>query len=70
MREDLSVKCILASTMAKYLLRQGFNIIDLKPQRDDPRRTVFIFDDSEGKIGEVMKNYKPKNPCELGVYEQ
>ena len=68
MREDIKVKCIVASTMAKYLLKQGFNIIDLKPLRDDPKRTVFIFDDNEGKIGDVMRGYRRENLCNLRVY--
>jgi len=54
---DNKVKCIVASTMAKYLLKQGFRIIDLKPLRDDHKRTVFVFDDTEGKIGNAMQNY-------------
>jgi len=55
--KNIKVKCIIASTMAKHLLKQGFKIIDLKPLRDDPKRTVFIFDDTEGKIGEAMRNF-------------
>ena len=61
MRIDPKAKCIVASTMAKYLLKQGFKIIDLKPQRDDPKRTVFVFED-DGTIGEVMKNYNREKP--------
>ena len=66
MKENIKVKCIVASTMAKYLLKQGFNIIDIKPLRDDPKRSVFVFDDSRGTIGEAMKNYNLEKPLYNG----
>lgn len=68
--KDTKAKCVVAYTMAKHLLKNNFRIIDIKAHKDNPERTVFVFDNSEGKIGEAMKNYKLTDPCNLGVHEQ
>lgn len=42
--------------LAVYLLREGFKIIDLKANKNDPRRTVFVFEDEDG-LSEKMTEY-------------
>ena len=42
------VKLIFTGKLARYLLKQGYQIIDIKPNKDNSDRTVFIFKDCEG----------------------
>ena len=42
------VKLIFTAKLARYLLKQGYQIIDIKPNKDIPERTVFIFIDCDG----------------------
>ena len=42
------VKLIFTAKLARYLLKQGYRIIDMKPNKDNPDRTVFIFIDCDG----------------------
>lgn len=49
-------KLIMNPNLAIYLLRNGYQIIDLEPNKSDPRRTVFIFREDEG-LYDVMTEY-------------
>lgn len=40
-------KCILNPTIARQLLHKGHVIVDIKPKKENPRETVFIFKDTE-----------------------
>jgi len=40
------VKLIFTAKLARHLLKLGYQIIDIKPNKDNPDRTVFIFRDS------------------------
>jgi hypothetical protein len=42
------VKLIFTAKLARHLLKQGYQIVDIKPNKDNPERTVFIFMDCEG----------------------
>ncbi len=47
--------------MARYLLKLGFRIVDIKPQKENPHRTVFVFeDDGDGRLKEAMREFKPR----------
>ena len=46
--KDKSSKCIFSPQLAQYLLQCGFKIIDLKPKRDFPKETVFVFEYVKG----------------------
>lgn len=41
-------KLIFSPQLAQYLLQCGFHIIELKPKRDAPRETVFVFSYEKG----------------------
>ena len=43
-----NVKLIFTAKLARYLLKQGYKIIDIKPNKDNPDRTVFVFKDCDG----------------------
>lgn len=42
------VKLIFTAKLARYLLKQRYQIVDIKPNKDNPERTVFIFADCDG----------------------
>ena len=42
------VKLIFTAKLARHLLKQGYQIIDIKPNKDNSDRTVFVFNDREG----------------------
>lgn len=41
-------KCIFSPQLAQYLVQCGFKIIDLKPKKNAPRETVFVFEYTKG----------------------
>lgn len=43
-----NVKLVFTAKLARCLLRLGYQIIDIKPNKNNPNRTVFIFKDCEG----------------------
>ncbi len=49
-------KLIMNPNLAVYLLKRGFTIIDIKPNRKDKRRSVFIFREEEG-LNDVLTEY-------------
>ena len=40
-------KIIIAPQIAKQLLSNGNQIVDIKPNKKNPRETVFVFNDTE-----------------------
>ena len=40
-------RCVYVPALARMLLRNGHKIIDIKPNRQDKERTVFVFADDE-----------------------
>jgi hypothetical protein len=53
-------KCILTAVMARYLVKQGFRIVDIKPQKENPDRTVFVFENSD-ELKTAMSEYNQKD---------
>lgn len=49
-------KLIMNPNLAVFLLREGFQIIDLKANKNDPRRTVFVFKEEDG-LNKKMTEY-------------
>lgn len=47
-RNRSPVKVIFAGGVARELLRRGYQIVDVRPNRDYPERSVFIFKDVPG----------------------
>lgn len=37
-------KVVSDPTIARKLIKQGFNVIDIKPKKRFPRETVFVFE--------------------------
>ncbi len=47
---------IFNPALARILLKQGYKIIDIKPNREDEAKTVFIFKIEDG-ILDFVKSY-------------
>jgi len=43
--------------LAKKLIKMGYIVRDIQPNRENPLKTVFFFDASE-EIKKIIKNYK------------
>ncbi len=55
-------RIILTPTLAKHLLALGFRIVDLKPHKEDYKRTVFVFENCDALALAVNEyKYKIKN---------
>lgn len=52
---------IFTAKVARELLKEGFTLIDIKPDKNDPdgKRSVFVFKNDEN-LSEKMKGYKEK----------
>lgn len=48
-------KSIFEPRVARFLLKKGNSIFDIKPNKDNPQKTIFIFEETE-KLKEDMKN--------------
>lgn len=59
MTTDKSTIIIFTAKLARNLLKDGFTIVDIKPDRTDKdgKRSVFIFK-KENHIEEVIKGYE------------
>lgn len=59
MKEKESI-LIFSPKTARDLLKKGYTIIDIKPYRDNPDRTVFVFSRTEAFLNELklMKEAK------------
>ncbi|MEK5107221.1 DUF5659 domain-containing protein [Cytobacillus sp. FSL K6-0129] len=51
-------KCILSIRVAKYLLLNGFRIVDIEPSRKFNGQVVFIFEETPALIEELSKLHK------------
>ena len=55
--EEVKRKVIKSSKMAKELLYHGFRIIDIAPDKNDYKRTVFVFE-STPEFERVLNSIK------------
>ena len=50
---------VMSFKLARHLLKLGYRIIDIKPNKEDIKRTIFLFESKEeiiDKIKEYTKN--------------
>ncbi len=50
-------KLVFTAKTARKLLKMGFPIVDIKAKKDNPERTVFVFENTE----EFSKALKKEN---------
>ena len=44
----MKTKLIFSPQLAQWLLNHNFNIVDIKPKREYPNETVFVFEVRDG----------------------
>ena len=57
---------VFTAKVARKLLREGFTIVDIKPDRLDPdhKRTLFLFKNENGLMEKIIK-WEYVNHCEI-----
>lgn len=46
----MSTKIIFSPSVARSFLKKGFKIVDIKPSKDNPDKTVFVFERTDELI--------------------
>lgn len=66
---DKKYKLVSSPRIAGRLLREGYKVVDINPDRDNSDRTVFIFESSDDLLDEIAKLEKRRdgNPGEKTV---
>lgn len=62
-KDEVSTKIIFKAYIARALLKRGHKIVDIKPLRDNPERTVFVFADSiklRDDMSEITKEHNSR----------
>lgn len=49
----MKTKLIFSPQLAQWLLNHHFTIVDIKPKRDYPNETVFVFEIKEGFLDSI-----------------
>lgn len=49
----MKTKLIFSPQLAQWLLNNKFTIVDIKPKRDYPNETVFVFEVKEGFLESI-----------------
>ena len=65
--ENKVSKLVFDARIARGLCKRGFHIVDIKPLRGEPDKTVFVFDntdDFQKAFTEIMDNMKAKKDNE------
>lgn len=53
----MGTKIVYQADLARHLLKQGYQIVDIKARKDNPQSTVFVFR-YEKSLMEIIKNWK------------
>ena len=56
--EQVKYKVVKSPVIARHLLKKGFQIVDIKPCKEDRRETFFVFEMTDDFINEI-KRYEP-----------
>lgn len=60
--EEKSKVIIFSGRIANELLRRGFQIVEVRPDKRNKIRTVFIFNGEDGIEGAILSLTEPCNP--------
>ena len=53
--QQMRTKLIFSPQLAQWLLNHEFTIVDIKPKRDYPNETVFVFAVEDGFIESIQE---------------
>lgn len=62
MQKQKKCRVILSPQLARMLLRQGYKIVDIEPNKNIPERTVFIFENAPG-LEKIIEYYRKEKSC-------
>ena len=65
--ENKKSRLVFDAKIARALCKKGFYIIDIKPLRGEPEKTVFVFENTEEfqlAFGQMMDELKAKKETE------
>ena len=66
--ESLDLKCVRSAKLAKTLINKGFVVRDIKPSRDNPEATVFLFERTP-ELMAIVQSYLDKEQDEKFMRE-
>ena len=52
---QMKTKLIFSPQLAQWLLNNDFTIVDIKPKRNYPNETVFVFEVKEGFLESIQE---------------
>ena len=61
-------RLIFDAKIARKLLKQGFVVIDIKPNRENTEKSIFVFENTEAfqqALTQIMDEIKSKKEAEL-----
>ena len=70
MNENKKSKLVFDARVARALCKKNFPIIDIKPMRGEPDKTVFVFANTEefqGAFSQIMDEMKTKAEAKKGA---
>lgn len=66
--ENKTSKLVFDARVARTLCKKGFHIVDIKPLRGEPDKTVFVFENTEDfkkAFSEIMEEMKAKKEKDI-----
>ena len=54
-RVQMKTKLIFSPQLAQWLLNHNYSIVDIKPKRDYPNETVFVFEIKDGFLESIKE---------------
>lgn len=66
MAETTNVRCILNPKVAKKLIRAGHKLVDIKANKNNPAKTVFVFEATD-EFNEFMKSISRTDAINMDV---
>lgn len=58
--EEKNLKCIRSAKLAKILINKGYVVKDIKPRKDNPDATVFLFERT-ATLMRIVREYLDAN---------
>ena len=53
----METKIIFQGDLARYLLKKGYQVVDIKARKDNPQASVFVFKVEEGLM-DILRSWK------------
>ena len=60
-------KIVFSPQVARHLLKRGYKIIDIKPSRENRKKTLFVFE-GDKNIGATIAEYAKQKKQNSNIY--